>query len=309
MAAMGGLAAVAMWLVEQLISLIQSTETFQQYMDDLNTVLVSLMENAVVPLLEALQPIVYVLIEVVKVVVTLLIPIFEMLAKFTKDLMPLWNALGSILVKVVAILQAVFPLIFIIADLLGTILMPVADALSVVLSILADVVVALTPVFNALGYVADAVGRVFLTLWTILEFLSSHIRALGEMIYFLVTFQWDRIKGIRIMTPSELVSELASIWSESWRGNEFQQFAIDPTTIPDLAVGLSDVSELDEADFGATIYGGNVTIQRVPDIYFYNTFQGNIIGPGGMAELGEIFAEMLTEYAGIGGNPIIITGG
>jgi hypothetical protein len=47
--------------------------------------------------------------------------------------------------------------------------------------------------------------------------------------------------------------------------------------------------------------GSSTTIQRVPDIYIYQTFQGPIIGAGGMREFGEFTADALKEYAGIGG--------
>jgi hypothetical protein len=47
-------------------------------------------------------------------------------------------------------------------------------------------------------------------------------------------------------------------------------------------------------------YGSSTTVQHVPDIYVYQTFQGPIIGASGMAEVGKFTVEAIEEYLGTG---------
>ncbi|MBN2536262.1 MAG: hypothetical protein JXB88_25495 [Spirochaetales bacterium] len=54
----------------------------------------------------------------------------------------------------------------------------------------------------------------------------------------------------------------------------------------------------------AAVYGGNVSVQQAPDIYIYQTFEGNIIGAGGMVEVGEFVVEAIREYVGAGGQVV-----
>lgn len=301
-AAMNGLASVVIWLVDQFIQLIVSTEVWQRYMEDFNTVLVSLMENAVIPLLQAIQPLAIILIELVSVIATLVVPIFLMLGEFVASLMPLLNLLANIIIQVVAILQALAPLIFIVADLANAVLVPVIGTLSSVMGTLGGIIAALTPVFDALGYVLDAVGRVFGSLWAIVDFIISPFIALAEVLFYIVTFQWDRIEGVSVVSPADLIDEMGRIWSQSWQGaSAYQQYAFDPTTVPELAMTIEDVNNLDPSGIGATIHGGNVSVHQAPDIYIYQTYTGNIIGAGGMEEVGGFVVEAIQEYVGTGG--------
>lgn len=308
-AALGGLASAARWLIDQLIQLITSTETWQRYMEDFNKILVNLMENAVIPLLDALQPVVLILIEVVTLVATLLVPVFQMLGQFVQSMMPLFVALGNIIVQVVAIFQALMPLIAIIAQLAGMILIPIVESLSRALGFLGEIVAALGPVFDVLGYVTDAVGRVFNTLWAIVGFILSPFKALAELLFYIITFQWGKIGAIKITSPKDLGKQLADIWQESWEGNKFQDFVIDPSTVPEIEMSIADINQIDPTGIGASIYGGNVSVQQAPDIYIYQTFTGNIIGSGGMVEVGEFVVEAIRDYVGAGGKVEFIEGG
>jgi len=301
-AAMNGLATVAIWLLDQFVQLIVSTEVWQKYMEDFNTVLVSLMENVVIPLLQAIQPLAVIIIELVSIIAVLVVPIFLMLGEFVKNLFPLLNILGNIIIQVVGILQALAPLIFIIAELALAVLVPIMGTLAGVMDSLVRIIAALVPVFDVLGYVLDAVGRVFGSLWAVVNFIISPFIALAEVLLYIVTFQWNKISGVNVVTPGDLMTEMAKIWTQSWQGTSaYQQFSFDPSSIPDLSVAIEDVNNLDTTGIGATIHGGNVSIQQAPDIYIYQTYSGNIIGAGGMEEVGRFVVDAIQEYVGTGG--------
>jgi len=52
----------------------------------------------------------------------------------------------------------------------------------------------------------------------------------------------------------------------------------------------------------------NTTVNRPPDIYIYQTFNGPIIGESGMEEFGRMVVDALIEYTDIGGNVNVIIG-
>lgn len=54
--------------------------------------------------------------------------------------------------------------------------------------------------------------------------------------------------------------------------------------------------------------GDNTTVARQPDIYVYQTFNGPIIGAGGLEEVGRFIAESLIEYTNIGASVNVILG-
>ena len=308
-AALAGLVQVALWLLEQFVNLITSTEVWQKYMEDFNDVLVRLLENAVIPLLKAIHPLALIVIELVKIIAVYVIPIFQMLGLFIANMMPIFNVLGNIIIQVVGILQALAPVIFIVAELAGNILIPIVGTLSTVLNSLGGIISALNPVFEGLGYVTDAVGRVFGTLWSIINFILSPFLALAEMIIYIVTFQFDKLAGVNVVSSQELVEEIAGLWRKEWTGNQYQDLAFDPSNIPELNMTIDDVNQLDPTGFGASIYGGNVSVQQAPDIYIYQTYTGNIIGAGGMQEVGGFVVSAIQEYIGIGGKVEFIEGG
>ena len=90
--------------------------------------------------------------------------------------------------------------------------------------------------------------------------------------------------------------------AEGWTTEEFEGFDVDFDDVPTPELNIDDISDLNTEDFGATVYGGNMSVQQAPDIY--KTFQGNIIGAGGMEEVGEFVVEAIREYVGAGGQVV-----
>ena len=98
-----------------------------------------------------------------------------------------------------------------------------------------------------------------------------------QAIYYIITFQWGKIGDIDVITPAELAEALSDIWSEGWTTEEFEEFDVSFEDVPTLEFEIEDISDLEEKQFGVTVYGGNVSVQQAPDIYIYQTFQGNVI--------------------------------
>ncbi|MBN2536260.1 MAG: hypothetical protein JXB88_25485, partial [Spirochaetales bacterium] len=292
------------WIVSQLVDIVASTEVFRQYMSDFGEALRIVIETAVIPLIQALHPLIVVVVQVVQIIFQLLVPVFQIFGKVIQMLMPLFVAVGQLVINIIGVLRMFIPIMAVIVVTVGKVLTPIVEALANVFAFLGEIVGAIAPVFDAIGYVVDAVGRVFRTMFVIVEFLTSPFKALGELIYYIVTFQWGKIGKIHIMSPAELADALEDIWSEGWTTGEFEGFDVDFEDVPALELEIEDISDLGAEDFGATVYGGNVSVQQAPDIYIYQTFDGNIIGAGGMVEVGEFVVEAIREYVGAGGQVV-----
>ena len=82
---------------------------------------------------------------------------------------------------------------------------------------------------------------------------------------------------------------------------------------PGLTDGWIDIGDLTSAGSeaggsygGSGLTGSSSTVVRAPDIYIYQTYEGPVVGAGGVAEVGRFMAESLLEYANIGGYNIIL---
>ena len=69
---------------------------------------------------------------------------------------------------------------------------------------------------------------------------------------------------------------------------EFEEFDVSFVEVPAFELEIKDISDLEEEQFGAMVYSGNVSVQQAPDIYIYQIFQGNIIGASGQVVWEEV---------------------
>jgi hypothetical protein len=133
------------------------------------------------------------------------------------------------------------------------------------------------------------------SLFVVINFILSPFKALAELLFYIVTFQWGKISSISIMSIDSLFSQLSAIWSQAW-------VSAATSATPEFTLEDPDLTGLED-EFGTSFYGGNTTVQQQPDIYLYLTVQGNVIGAGGLVEVGELTARSITEYIGVGGKP------
>ena len=162
----------------------------------------------------------------------------------------------------------------------GQMLVPVLRIFAPLLRTIVNIFDALSPILEFVAMLIDLLSRPLEVLFTVVDFLADKLIGLGKLIFYIITFQWGKIKhidwGLSLEELGEKIEEIME-----------RPFLYEPEPTPEEEI---------EKGIGST-----TTIQRVPDIYIYQTFQGPIVGPGGMSEFGEFTAQALQDYAGIGG--------
>lgn len=173
-----GLASFAEWIW----ALITSTESFQNIMSNVTAILSGLLESVVVPLWDAMAPLVDLVISIVAIIADMLVPVFNTLRSIIQVLMPiLIPIINAILVPLQAVLAAMLPIVKLLFDILGpifgvfgsiftllsTLVVPIFEMLADVVNF---VVVILSPVIAAFQLVAQAVGD----FTNMLGYYSSH---------------------------------------------------------------------------------------------------------------------------------------
>lgn len=214
---------------------------------------------------------------------------------------PLIGALG----QVSAVLNPIGTIISGIMSVLGPAINDILEPISGILYILGQLLGAvLTPVLQALTPVIEFVGKVFVWLYNkiLLKIANGMIRMWNRVyngVVQIINWVIDAINKI----PRVSVSRVASR-------------NVDSGTL--AAIDLDDLSQAGQAategsryripttDTASTsdtaITGGRTTVQRVPDIYVYQTYEAPIIGESGMRAVGEFMVGAIQEYVGAGGN-------
>ena len=258
-----------MMVVSAIGSALMNIEEFGQVLNFVTTIVTGVINTLLDPLLAIANPLLEVISGVVETLGNALLPIFEALA-------PIMNTLTIIFREVIGNQLAR--------------LEPVFAAIAAVLKVLNPVITALAVAFTVLWSPVRYIGDLF-------RWLGGWIKALGEIVYYAITFQWDKIKTVG--TPGAFTSDAFTGLQD--RINE----VINAGAYTPGEGGADD----DGADDDISIHGGNTTVQRVPDIYIYNTIQGNIYGEEGSASFGEHVARAIEAYYGIGGRIAIMEGG
>jgi hypothetical protein len=194
------------------------------------------------------------------------------------SLAALFDPLKTILKAMMAVLEPV----------LNDLLKPLVGILAILGQTLGKILI---PVFKLLAPVIELVAKAFV--W----FYNFAIVPVGNFIIWLVVtinnFIAKLVNGI-----IKLINKLPFV-NIKWRMAEmsYEEMKLQKISTEDLESAGEEAMAREETEG----VGSTTTIQRVPDIYIYQTFQGHIIGAGGMREFGEFTAEALQEYAGIGG--------
>lgn len=183
----------------------------------------------------------------------------------------------------------------IIGPALDSILIPLIGILALLANVVAQV---LLPVLNLLGPVIQLVAEVFLWLY-------NHVfRHIGNV---MIVF-FGAIFNAIIAFVNVIFSAINFLLG--WLGVSIgllSQFDVQGNVLG--PVSLEDLTTAGTTAVGGTT-GDNTTVSRAPDINVFITVQGNIIGAGGAAQFGQLVAESLVAYAGVGGNVnILIQGG
>lgn len=141
---------------------------------------------------------------------------------------------------------------------------------------------------NVLRHVANVFISVFNVIFNVFQQLTQAVVDVANaMIDFANTFRRDSKDKPHLTNPFGDARQI----NEGWLGK------ITLDTLTDNAAGLG---------YDGPTGSDNTTVNRPPDIYIYQTFNGPIIGESGMDEFGRLVAEALIEYTDIGGNVNVI---
>ncbi len=198
------------------------------------------------------------IINVLANVLTVLTPIFQIIGNLLKALTPLFNILSTVLQVLLIPLQV-----------LGSLL----ELLNPVFALLAGLIDFLNPVIVFFAKVLDAASRPIEFVGDLLQWLGNGLKALGQAIWYLITFQWSKMGDIRwpgafesdaFTRPLIDITDVTSPTIDLNQGNGFS-----PTT-DTTTTGYSGTG----ASYGVNTYNVNVTINT--DV---------IAGEGGIRDL------------------------
>ena len=175
-----------------------------------------------------------------------------------------------------------------VGEVIGALLIPVFQAIQPVIDMLVDKFVWLYN--NALV----PVGNVLILLMTVINWVSDQMRtAIHNVIEFsLHPFNENKRDNWEYITWKEFKKQA------DYFGNKLEKIVREDLE----SGGKFDYDDDSGAGTGGdSVYGGSMTVQRVPDIYVYNTYNGVFIGEGGKADMGQFMVECIQEYVGGGG--------
>ncbi len=176
----------------------------------------------------------------------------------------------------------------------------------------------LSPLVGILKLLGRAIGQM---LTPVIEWLSPIIGLLGEVFIWLYNKILIPIGNGLITVFNAIGIGLASIvngvisainWSLGWAGVNLSKVAV-----PNLDDGyLTAISTGDLTSAGSSYIGGgsgsgvsgSSTSVQSYNIEVHQVVQGNVIGDGGMAELGRYFVEAVEAYMGSGGRVSFVQG-
>jgi hypothetical protein len=182
-----------------------------------------------------------------------------------------------------------------------------ARALEVIDGFLTPLINALAPLLNFILFLANMIGKVLTPILTafapiiqilmagLILFYNLAIMPLGNAIIFVAKLFQSIVASV-YNTIADVVNFLLG-----WLGVH-----MDKMDMPDWKTGW--LTPIEGGQFepgnqtgGTTIYGGNTSIQKPPDIYLYQYYNAPIIGAGGMSEVGQFTVQAIQAYYGSGG--------
>jgi len=204
------------------------------------------------------------------------------------------QALQAVMAPLNVIIQSA---VNIIAPAINKVLAPVIGALVVLGKALGKIII---PALEALAPIIDKLADVFIWLYnnvfrhignaliTIVGIITNTITGLINAV--LTAVNW--IPGVNIDLLPHMDIEAA--WLPTITKTQMEKEGVS------WLAAHTDAFRDKDTDT-KSIYGGNTTVQRVPDIYIYQYFQGPVIGEGGMVEVGREVVGAITEFVGAGG--------
>jgi len=212
-------------------------------------------------------------------------PLTAALTPVIDYLVMLADAYGKILAPIIG---ALAPIIGAVISILETAAVPMLQLLSLVLSPVAMVLEMLQPILLVFAATIEVLTSPLRWVGDLLEWLGVKLIAFGEWAGLIIQGKWRQAQNVE--------------WGGEFSSDAFSglQGRIDAIFGMDTAPG--DYGSIGDVTPSTSVYGGSTTVARQPDVNLYLTVEGNVIGAGGLAEVGELVSNALIEYTSIGGN-------
>ena len=284
-------------------SLITSTESFGEIMAAVNELLLAAVEQVVLPLIEALRPLIDLVLVLVANIAAMLVPIIEMLGQLIRATMPFWIALANVMQSLMGVVQQLMPPIMMVVEIILRALAPVLVGISAIFDALAVVLYALQPVFEALGLAVKVVMTPIAVLGAVFQWLGNVIKNLGTFISNVVDRPlrpgtWGR--GMESTNLGRLIEDaVAGVWQDT------ADYSFDPAGNPPpiTAADIPSVSGIAGGQTATGVYGGATTVQSINlEVHVHIGETGlNVIDNQTAPRLGDILQQIIGQYVQSGG--------
>jgi tape measure domain-containing protein len=197
------------------------------------------------------------------------------------------SSIKAILDPVSVVLSGIFDVL---SPLIDTVLSPILGALTIVGRTIGNII---APLFELLGGVTGILGEAFIWLY------NKIILPVGNGFITVFNMLYNGVAGV-INGIGKALRWLGVNMSMDYRSLDAGYLA---------EIGASDLTSAASSYTGSSSStGGSSTSVQSVNIEYYQTIQGNVIGDGGLAALGQYFVKAVEAYMGNGGTVSFVQG-
>ena len=222
-------------------------------------------------LASVLTPILTFLANLLSAVLT---PILQVFTGIMQVLTPIFNIFAIIM-------KALTPIFNVLLTLLNILLIPlqifstILEALNPVFQLLSDIITFITPVFELFAKIVDAASRPIEFIGDLFSWLGQGLKALGQTIWYLITFQWGKMGNIE--------------WPGAFRSDAFTRPLIDTSSLntqPTVVTLDTDLTNTNLPTASTYTGGGTGASYGTNNLTINVTINTDVIaGPEGIRDL------------------------
>jgi len=178
-------------------------------------------------------------------------------------------------------MKALTPIFNVLLTLLNILLIPlqifstILEALNPVFQLLSDIITFITPVFELFAKIVDAASRPIEFIGDLFSWLGQGLKALGQTIWYLITFQWGKMGNIE--------------WPGAFRSDAFTRPLIDTSSLntqPTVVTLDTDLTNTNLPTASTYTGGGTGASYGTNNLTINVTINTDVIaGPEGIRDL------------------------
>lgn len=271
-------------LLMKFWNLITSTESFQDLLEQVNNALQLIVEDVVLPLYNAVKPLLDVLLSFLATFTTTILPLIDMIAQLFAALAPVIETVGDVIISLTKVVIQLLAPLFSIFEILINAYHPILKALIPIFDAWGMVVSALVPIFDMLGYVVKVVATPIATLGAFFQWLGNLMYNFGKFIKNFINHplkpsKWD--DGMKSTNLGKMISTaVAAVWDSGDTSDYTSSF---------------EGSETSTSTGGAASYTAGRTINQTVNIY-----TDVIAGEGGIRDLAIMIRDEIYSAEALG---------